>query len=113
MASSSAFTIINASAGRVNIPMLFTAASFTAKLAGNAKITAYLDIKRYVSGETVPETFLQDTVFARASIATTEGAPETGNPEYYNSAQVNSLVSGLFDWADPYDFTTTSKPARR
>lgn len=94
MASSSTFTIVNASAGRVNISMLFTAASFTAKLAGAAKITAYLDIKRYLSGETVPETLLQDTVSARASIVASEGSPETGNPEYYTSVQVDSLLGG-------------------
>ncbi len=109
MASSSTFTIVNASAGRVNIPMLFTAASFTAKLAGLAKITAYLDIKRYLAGETVPETLLQDTVSARASIAASEGSPETGNPEYYNSSQVDALIAGVFDRAEPYDFTTTSE----
>ncbi len=108
MAYSMDFTIVDAAAGIVDVTVNLTSDDFGDKIGAAVFIKSYLRLERYLAGATTPSVLVQDTIFTFNSIDSIAALPQPDDPEYYNAAQVNAKFAALFDWADPYAFTTTS-----
>lgn len=97
MASSADAMVIDARKGRVDILLDMRAGSFNEKLNGKDSVNAYIEVTVLHSGSTVPEMLLQDRITARGRVQTVEGAPESADPEYYTSAQIQALLNAGYE----------------
>lgn len=60
--------------------------------------TIYFQVRRYLAGETLPDTILQDTFYALGSVmGLDDKAPESADPEYYTSAQIRALLNAGYE----------------
>ncbi len=97
MAYSEDATVIDGAGGKVTIQLDMQSESFNEKLNGNDSVNAYLEVTVLHSGSTVPEMLLQDSITARGRVQTVEGAPESADPEYYTSAQIQALLNAGYE----------------
>ena len=94
-AAGDAVTITDASNGRAAITVKGNSAKF-ASLTQRGRALAALEIVAYRSGSAEGETLARaERVVLHPRVHTTEGAPEPADPEYYNAAQVDSLLAGI------------------
>ena len=60
--------------------------------------TIHFQVRRYLAGETLPDTILQDTFYALGSVmGLDDKAPESADPEYYTSAQIRALLNAGYE----------------
>ena len=60
--------------------------------------TIHFQVRRYLAGETLPDTILQDTFYALGSVmGLDDKAPESADPEYYTSAQIQALLNAGYE----------------
>lgn len=60
--------------------------------------TIHFQVRRYLAGETLPDTILQDTFYAIGSVmGLDDKAPESADPEYYTSAQIQALLNAGYE----------------
>lgn len=60
--------------------------------------TIHFQVRRYLAGETLPDTILQDTLYALGSVmGLDDNAPEIPDPEYYTSAQIRALLNAGYE----------------
>lgn len=97
MAYSEDATVIDGDGGKVTIQLDMQSESFNEKLDGKESVNAYLEVTVLHSGSTVPEMLLQDSITARGRVQTVEGAPESADPEYYTSAQIQALLNAGYE----------------
>ena len=88
--------IINAEQGIVSFLIDCSAESFYSNVK-NGAMSPIMEIALYRGGDTRGIVLLQDTVTAKPRVQTTEGAPASGTPEYYNAAQVNALLKSGYE----------------
>ena len=88
--------IINAEQGIVSFLIDCSAKSFYSNVK-NGAMSPIMEIALYRGGDTRGIVLLQDTVTAKPRVQTTEGAPASGTPEYYNAAQVDALLKAGYE----------------
>ena len=88
--------IINAEQGIVSFLIDCSAESFYSNVK-NGAMSPIMEIALYRGGDTRGIVLLQDTVTAKPRVQTTEGAPASGTPEYYNAAQVDALLKAGYE----------------
>lgn len=60
--------------------------------------TIHFQVRRYLAGETLPDTILQDTLYALGSVmGLDDKAPGSADPEYYTSAQIRALLNAGYE----------------
>ncbi len=109
MAYSTAFTIVDAAAGIIDVTVNLTSDTFGDKIGTAVFIKSYLRLERYLAGATTPSVLAQDTIFTFNSIDSITALPQPDDPEYYNAAQVNAKIAAILSIVEPYDFTTTTE----
>lgn len=102
MAFANSATITDAENGKISIQLDCNTTEFETKLNGAEKITAWLEVARYLSGSTEPQILVQDQCTCRNRVQTTEGEPSSASVDYYTAAQVTALFAAgaEFQFAD-------------
>lgn len=88
--------IVNAEQGIVSFLIDCSSESFYSNVK-NGAMSPIMEIALYRGGDTRGIVLLQDNVTAKPRVQTTEGAPTSGTPEYYNAAQVDALLKAGYE----------------
>lgn len=85
-------TIVDAATGTISVAVDCFTVAFLAKIT-TQDTSAYLELKRLVSGESRPRIMMQDICYCSPAVIDTEGDPEAGDQNYYSAAQVDALLA--------------------
>lgn len=89
--------------GNISIRIDCFTEGFLAKIDNDEEMDVWFEVKRYISGSSYPSEILRDKGYARNVLKTTEGAPASADPEYYNAVQTDSLLSAKADASHTHD----------
>jgi hypothetical protein len=84
---------IDRAAGKISVLVDCLTTAFAAKLNGaESNSNMWFEIGRYIAGSTYPSIICRDKATAKNVIFTTEGTPESSDPEYSTTTQVKAFV---------------------
>lgn len=101
LSSSATGTIVDPSAGHVR----FEANCRTDRFKENVKTdatTGKMEATFYPAGGGTEIVLLQDVAQMKSRVLNDQGAPETGDPDYYSAAQINAIMNA----GDEYEFSS-------
>ncbi len=93
--------ITDAAAGEIAVTLDCNTVKFGDVVRFNAQM-AYLEINLFDTGAKMTRVLL-DRVECRPHVRDQEGAPVSGDPQYYNKAEVDALISGGGGGTSDYD----------
>ena len=112
MAQSTNVEVSDGPAGEATVRIDFRSSSFSDKLAGKEKITAWLEILLYRAGTETPIVLLQTEVNAHALVGDYESAAPVAVENYYTKTQIDALFRAGLEFQYSVDGETWDATAQ-